>query len=77
MERMVWTDERLDDAFARIEKNFDHVWEEFREMKSEMREGFRELRSNTSALQRQLTTIGWAIVSVLIAQLVAAIVVLG
>jgi hypothetical protein len=69
MERMAWTDERLDDAVARIDRNFDRVWEEFREVRVE----FRGLRTEMSTSQRQLTSIGWALVGVLVAQLTAIV----
>ena len=70
MARTFWTDERLDDAMARIEarfdqvdRNFERVWEEFRELR-------RELATST----RQLAQIGWALVGILLVQLIAAII---
>jgi hypothetical protein len=70
VERIVWTDERVDDAIARIdqhfdriERNFDRVWDEFR-----------ELRGQIAASNRQLAQIGWALVGILLVQLIAALV---
>lgn len=73
MERIAWTDERLDDPITRIDRrfdqvdrNFDRVWDEFR-----------ELRGEISASGRQLAQIGWALVGILIVQLIAAVVALS
>ena len=70
---MAWTDERLDGAFGRIDRNFDRVWDEFRDLRNEMRAELRDLRRSQETSARQLATIGWAITGVLIAQLTAVI----
>ena len=70
---MAWTDERLDDAFTRIDRNFDRVWDEFRDLRNEMRAELRDFRRAQETSARQLATIGWAITGVLIAQLTAVI----
>ena len=53
----------VDRRFDRVERNFDRVWDEFRELR-------RELTTST----RQLAQIGWALVGILVVQLIAAIV---
>jgi hypothetical protein len=50
---MTWTDERLDDAFARIDQRFDAVDREIRDLRTEMHTGFRELRGEMASLRRQ------------------------
>ena len=47
MERLKWTDERLDDRFGSIDAGLDRLDRDMRELRSEMRAGFAE--------QRQLT----------------------
>ena len=51
MERTVWTDERIDDAFTQLR-------EEIRDMRAEMRAGFAdirtELRGEVGGLRREL-----------------------
>ena len=70
MERTVWTDDRLDDAIARIDarfdrvdRNFDRVWDEFR-----------DLRREVAATNRQLAQIGSGVAGVFVAQLIAGII---
>ena len=40
MERDAWTDERLDDLAAGIDKRFDRVDADIRELRSDMKKGF-------------------------------------
>lgn len=86
MNRVAWTDDRIDDAMTRIDRGFDSLREEMREMRLEMREmrrdlttEMRELRTDlqgqVSAGQRQMTMIGWGIAGALLAQLIAFVVV--
>jgi hypothetical protein len=70
MERTVWTDERLDDAIARIDQHFDRIDRSFERVWDE----FRELRGEIAASSRQLTQIGWALVGILLTQLIAAVI---
>ena len=71
---------------ARIDRGFDALRDEMREMRSEMREmrrdltaEMREMRADLqgqiSAGQRQMTMIGWGIAGALLAQLIAFVVV--
>ncbi|HEV2790905.1 MAG TPA: hypothetical protein VGV69_06365 [Solirubrobacterales bacterium] len=40
MAREVWTDERLDDLNGKVDKGFDRVDADIRELRSEMKSGF-------------------------------------
>lgn len=69
MARETWTDERLDDLKGQVEKGFDGVKVEIREVRGEVREvrgEVRELRTETNArfdsMQRTLI-IGFASVA--------------
>ena len=44
MERLKWSDERLDRQMAAIDDRFDRVLEELRTQRDEMRTGFAEIR---------------------------------
>jgi hypothetical protein len=70
MERVGWTDERLDERMAVIDERFERAFEEMGAMREEMRAGFvslrgeiAEVRGDLSAFQRQVTHIlaGFAI----------------
>ncbi|HEX6781299.1 MAG TPA: hypothetical protein VF125_04630 [Solirubrobacterales bacterium] len=52
MEKRVWTDERLDDLNARMEKGFGEVKGEVREVKGEVREVKGEVRE----LRKEMNT---------------------
>jgi hypothetical protein len=45
MERVAWTDERLDDLSARMDAGFDRVDRDIRDLHSEVQAGFAEMRS--------------------------------
>ncbi len=45
MERVAWTDERLDDLSARMDAGFDRVDRDIRDLRSEVHAGFAEMRS--------------------------------
>jgi hypothetical protein len=91
VERVRWTDERLDDRMSAIDTSFQRVFDEMRadrdslrtemcadrdSLRTEMRAGFAEVRSDISALQRQVTQIcaGFAValLGVVAAGIVAA-----
>ena len=63
MERVAWTDERLDDLSARMDAGFDRVDRDIRDLRSEMQAGFAEMRSLMSRVG------GGVVVSVLAAAL--------
>jgi hypothetical protein len=54
MAREVWTDERLDDLNARVEKGFDRVDADIRELRSEMNTGFAEVNGRIDSMQRTM-----------------------
>ena len=74
MERSAWTDERLDDLAACFDRTVTLLHEDIRSLRDEMNQGFRELRGDMSALQRQLSQIGWGLVVALIGAIVALVV---
>ena len=87
VERTKWTDERIDDAFARMDRQIDllreEMREEFRDVREEMRAGFEEMRSgfgetrgNILSLQRQIAKIGWAVAGTMAASMTALLVAL-
>jgi hypothetical protein len=45
MERVAWTDERLDDFSQRMDAGFERVDCDIRDLRSEMHAGFAEMRS--------------------------------
>lgn len=63
LERMAWTDERIDDLVMRIDRGFDELRDEMREMRGEM-----------AAMHRQQATIGWGIAGALCVQLIAFVI---
>lgn len=73
LNRVAWTDDRIDDAMARIDRGFDRLSDEMREMRVEMHTEFRALRGEILAGQRQMTIIGFSIAGALLAQLIAFI----
>jgi hypothetical protein len=72
IERMAWTDDRLDDLAATLDTNFSQMRDELHGL----RKDFRSLREDLSAGQRQIAQIGWALAGTLIAALVALIIAL-
>jgi ABC-type branched-subunit amino acid transport system ATPase component len=78
VERVAWTDDRIDDAFASLREEMrelrTELRAEMRDMRSEMREMRTDLHGQISAGQRQLTTIGWGIAAALLAQLLAFVI---
>jgi len=55
MAREAWTDERLDDLNARVEKGFGEVKGEVREVRGEVRELRTEMNTRFDSLQRTMT----------------------
>jgi hypothetical protein len=51
MERVAWTDERLDDLSTRMDAGFDRVDRDIRDLRSEMRGGFADLRREIDSLR--------------------------
>ena len=70
MESTSWTDERLDDAIARIESRFDRVDREFDRVYTRLD----RIDGRLDDVQRQLAQIGWGVAAVFVAQAVAGMV---
>jgi hypothetical protein len=70
VERSVWTDERVDDAIARIDQRFDAVDRSFERVFSE----FAAVRAELLALHRQFAQAGWALAGAVFIQLVVLVV---
>jgi hypothetical protein len=67
MERVIWTDERLDDLSGRVDAGFERVDRDIRDLRSEMHAGFAEMRALTFRVG------GGVIVSVLAAAVLQGI----
>jgi hypothetical protein len=79
VERTTWTDERLDDAVARIEQRFEAVDRRFDRVDDDFSRVWTEfgaVRREIGATNRLVAQIGWALVGVFLAQTIAAIVAL-
>jgi hypothetical protein len=51
MERVAWTDERLDDLSARMDAGFDRVDRDIRDLRTEMHGGFADVRREIDSLR--------------------------
>jgi hypothetical protein len=69
MERVAWTDERLDGLSARMDAGFDRVDRDIRDLRSEMRGGFAELQGELDSLRVLMLRLN---VGLLVAALAAA-----
>lgn len=67
-----WTDERVDEKMSSIDRTFDLLHSDL----SGLREEMRGVRSDLSSFQDRLVQIGFGLVGVLIAAMVALIVAL-
>lgn len=76
MEQPTWTDERIDEKMTAIDRTFDMLREELHGLREDNREQFGALRSDISTLQDRLVQIGFGLVGVLVAAMVALIVAL-
>lgn len=54
MERKAWTDERLDDLNGRVEKGFDEVKGEIKDLRKEMNTRFNSIDARFDAMQRTM-----------------------
>jgi hypothetical protein len=76
-----WTDERLDDAIARIEQRFEAIDRRFDRVDNRIDDGFNRVWTEFGTLRSELVTanrlvaqIGWTLAAVFLAQTIAAIV---
>ena len=74
MKRSAWTDDRIGERMEAIDSTFDMLREEVQGLQEDNRQQFAALRTDFSALQRPLAQIGFGLVGVLIAAMVALIV---
>jgi len=58
MQRVTWTDERLDDLSRRMDAGFERVDRDIRDLRSEMYTGFSELRSEINQLRAVMYRFG-------------------
>jgi hypothetical protein len=72
MERVAWTDERLDDLSRRVDFGFDRVDREFHELRGEMRSEFTEVRGEIGAL-RSIVIRGGGIIMAGLLSVIAAV----
>jgi hypothetical protein len=77
MQRVAWTDERLDDLSHRVDRRFDRVDGEIRDLRSEMSQGFTVLRAELGQEIAELRTLMWRLNGGIIAAVVAAILLRG
>jgi DNA anti-recombination protein RmuC len=74
MDRVVWTDERMDDfaahtyrRFDEIDRRFDTVDKRFEAIERRMEAGFSEINLRFDSLQRTMLQIGGGVIATLIA----------
>jgi hypothetical protein len=74
MERVAWSDERLDDLSRRMDAGFERVDRDVRELRSEMHSGFANLRSELGSeikeLRGAMSRFGTAIIATLVVSMV-------
>jgi hypothetical protein len=78
VERVAWTDERLDDMSQRMDAGFERVDRDIRDLRFEMHGGFADVRSEMHAGFAELRSLmfrvgGGVIVSVLAAALLQGV----
>jgi hypothetical protein len=67
MDRVIWTDERLDDLSRRMDAGFDRVDRDIRDLRGEMRSGFVEMRGEIGALRSLMLRMNFGIIASLVA----------
>jgi hypothetical protein len=71
MERVAWTDERLDDLARRMDAGFERIDRELRELRSEIA-GLRvELRGEIAGLRNRTNRVGGGIIIALVVAVLA------
>ena len=73
MERMAWTDERLEERFNGIDQRFDEVDRRFDEVEGEIVELRREMRNGFDAIQSLLNRAGAGIIVCLMGVILAVL----
>jgi len=67
MDRVAWTDERLDDLAQRMDAGFDRVDRDIRDLRSEMQGGFVAVRGEIDALRSTMFRVGGGIMASVVA----------
>jgi chromosome segregation ATPase len=62
MERVAWTDERLEERFDEIDRRFDEIDRRFDRVEGEIRELRREMRAGFAEIQSLLNRAGAGII---------------
>ena len=72
MERVQWTDERLEERFGSLDKTLDRVDRDIRDLRTEMRAGFSELRGELRGDIERLRVLMYRLFGGLIVAMVAS-----
>jgi hypothetical protein len=67
MDRVAWTNERLDDLSRRMDAGFDRVDHDIRDLRGEMNSGFADVRSEIDGLRSLIFRMGGGIIASVIA----------
>ena len=73
MERIAWTDERLDERMAAIDNTFERIFGEFDRVHAEIA----ALRGDLNRFQDRMVQVGFGLVTVLIAAIVTIVLALA
>lgn len=67
MQRVAWTDERLDELSRRMDAGFERVDREIRDLRSEMHSGFASVRGEIDGLRSLIFRMGAGLIVTVIA----------
>ncbi len=67
MQRVAWTDERLDDLSRRVDVGFERVDRDIRDLRSEMHTGFAEVRGEIDGLRSLVFRMGSGLIVTVLA----------
>jgi hypothetical protein len=67
MERVAWTDERLDDLSRRMDAGFERVDRDICDLRGEMHAGFVDMRGEIDALRSLMLRMGGGIIASVVA----------
>jgi hypothetical protein len=74
MQRVTWTDGRLDDLSRRMDAGFERVDRDIRDLRGEMNAGFTEMRGEIDGLRSLVFRVGGGIMaSVVVTALISGI----
>jgi hypothetical protein len=77
MQRVAWTDGRLDDLSHRVEVGFERVDRDIRDLRAEMNQGFTVLRAELGEEISELRALLWRLNGGIIVAVVVAILLRG